>query len=441
MTELNASQILAVARLRAVKMLPYFFDGVYALIFVEKVDHGTLSVTARGVCFYDPATVIKWGVENTAGVLLHEVGHVLRKHHLRVEALGIPATEDNARIINICEDAEIDDDLIPAKIPHPKSHPLIDPVNLPHKDDDKKHTRGQLFETYWDNWPVDKKGAKQQSGFFGKGTGCGGCAGNPVPGEPIDGTHEGKGRSDAELERVRHQVAEKIQAHMHTHGQGSVPGGWEVWAGEIIMPATISWRDELSTIVGQACAVVAGDQNYAYDRPNRRQWALGMGDGFPIRPRMVSHIPKVDLAFDTSGSMLDGVALPAAAAEANGVLDAVGAETRMLACDSKVHTIAIVETIEEILAAMSGGGGTSFVPVFEAIEESGESPDILIFFTDGCGEAPAIPPPYPVIFVEVGRYARRPWVENDYDSEITWGHHIIVPPMDENSENRGLQSL
>ena len=46
-----------------------------------------------------------------------------------------------------------------------------------------------------------------------------------------------------------------------------------------------------------------------------------------------------------------------------------------------------------------GGAGTCFTPVFEYIHEHHQTPNVLIFFTDGEGPAPKIKPPYPVIWM------------------------------------------
>jgi predicted metal-dependent peptidase len=49
----------------------------------------------------------------------------------------------------------------------------------------------------------------------------------------------------------------------------------------------------------------------------------------------------------------------------------------------------------------SGFGGTSFVPVFNYVNEHmGElNPNCLIYLTDGYGDAPDNPPPYPVMWI------------------------------------------
>ena len=47
----------------------------------------------------------------------------------------------------------------------------------------------------------------------------------------------------------------------------------------------------------------------------------------------------------------------------------------------------------------TGGGGTSFIPVFEYIKEKKLHPQVMLYFTDGYGDAPKTAPPYPVIWV------------------------------------------
>jgi predicted metal-dependent peptidase len=64
-------------------------------------------------------------------------------------------------------------------------------------------------------------------------------------------------------------------------------------------------------------------------------------------------------------------------------------------CDAKVHR---VDEVEEALdlnhiraKGAPGGGGTSFVPVFEEIKTMGLTPDALVYLTDGMGSFPTDP--------------------------------------------------
>ena len=47
---------------------------------------------------------------------------------------------------------------------------------------------------------------------------------------------------------------------------------------------------------------------------------------------------------------------------------------------------------------MKGGGGTSFIPVFEYIEKNDLRPDALIYLTDLAGRFPEHEPDFPVIW-------------------------------------------
>jgi predicted metal-dependent peptidase len=46
-----------------------------------------------------------------------------------------------------------------------------------------------------------------------------------------------------------------------------------------------------------------------------------------------------------------------------------------------------------------GGGGTSFEPAFEWVEEQDENPTLFVYLTDMFGSFPEYAPDYPVIWV------------------------------------------
>ena len=55
---------------------------------------------------------------------------------------------------------------------------------------------------------------------------------------------------------------------------------------------------------------------------------------------------------------------------------------------------------ESLEFGFSGGGGTSLIPPFEYVAANlDKNPECLIYFTDGFGPAPILPPDYPVIWV------------------------------------------
>lgn len=72
-------------------------------------------------------------------------------------------------------------------------------------------------------------------------------------------------------------------------------------------------------------------------------------------------------------------------------------------CGNRVDEAEEPEDLIEIRAkGAPGGGGTSFVPVFDEIYNSGLRPDALVYLTDGYGSFPDKAPPYSVIWGSIG---------------------------------------
>jgi predicted metal-dependent peptidase len=102
-------------------------------------------------------------------------------------------------------------------------------------------------------------------------------------------------------------------------------------------------------------------------------------------------------------------------------------EIFLIQCDDEIQKEEhfLVENISEDvpeLVKVRGFGGTSFIPVFERIEElrgEGKKINSLIYLTDGMGLYPQKKPDYPVYFVlpdnGFDRQGRLPgWIERVY---------------------------
>lgn len=55
--------------------------------------------------------------------------------------------------------------------------------------------------------------------------------------------------------------------------------------------------------------------------------------------------------------------------------------------------------IDSPIPTPQGGGGTSFVPFFGAIEKLDKEPAMAVYLTDGYGDFPPSPPDMPVLWV------------------------------------------
>jgi predicted metal-dependent peptidase len=243
-----------------------------------------------------------------------------------------------------------------------------------------------------------------------------------------------RGRSDSEINRIRKQVAKAIQDQATSDGIGSIPGSWKIWADKELEPPKVRWEDAVQRLCRSTYQHRRGLVTYRYDRPSRRQAVFGYGPGVPVIPRMTKPIPRVVFIADTSGSM-GGMGprgrLRPVMSEVKGLFDALGVEMTFGVCDAAMQDIKQVTSIEECLDLLSGGGGTSFVPIFEAVQKMRPKPDLLIIGTDAFGPAPKDPPPnMSTIWLVVNEQENvRPTVDG-VGTPINWGHFIYINPND-----------
>jgi hypothetical protein len=99
---------LSLARLRAARTAPYLASAIAAMRPVAAPGLGTFGVDAGWRLHVDPAMFDQWTLDEVAGVLLHEVSHLLRDHAGRRPPHVDPV------LWNICGDLEINDDLVAA---------------------------------------------------------------------------------------------------------------------------------------------------------------------------------------------------------------------------------------------------------------------------------------------------------------------------------------
>ena len=422
---LTDGQRLSAAILAAEKRFPYFATGFAGLVR-RFAPVGTMAITDTGILLVDPQALLDWTALQAGEVVAHELLHLLRKHAERMNAIPMV----NRKIAGIATDCEINDDLKLENLPE-------DPC-LPAKFSLKN---GLLAEEYYQallqqaQKQAKKSGGEPQDGDGdgepqpGKGKAdvargkCGsGSGGEAVEGEP-EGAAGAKGRSAADLDRIRRDVAEAVQAHIAQKGRGSVPGGILVWSEAELQPPKIRWQDQLRRAVRANVATIAGRVDYTRVRFARRQAAVGavaraMGGRAPLMPALCAPRPRVAFGVDTSGSMGTDE-LRRAVSEAQGCLKALGVPITFLACDADVHGAPKeIKSAAELVANLKGGGGTDFRPIFEAVEKLRPRVDLFVFVTDGMGPAPAeAPKGFDSIWVLVGECASAP---------CTWGKQVVI---------------
>lgn len=387
--ELNSAEVRLVtaARLVAVDHAPYLAHALFTARPVAAEGLGTFAVDRGWRLYLDPARLADWGPSLAGGVLVHEVGHLVRAHAERADAFG--ADYDHQRW-GVAADVAINDDLLAAGIPLPAG--ALVPAMLGLEE-------GGIEEAYYAALARKAQHLICRSGGAGE-TGCGSGAGDPTaawelpPDDPV-----APGLSPADATITRRRVAEAVREYVARKSRGEVPGGWERWADRTLAGPTIPWRRVLASAVRRAIAHAAGCHDYCYRRPGRRR-IPGI-----VTPAMRRPLVSVAVVVDTSGSMGQSE-LDAALAEVRGVIRAAGIASQhvcVLACDAAVGATSRVRRVEEV--RLVGGGGTDMRVGIAAADGSRPRPDVVVVLSDGYTPWPERPTRAQLVLTIIGDQA------------------------------------
>ena len=178
------------------------------------------------------------------------------------------------------------------------------------------------------------------------------------------------------------------QAARQAAGMGRLPG--EVARLFLArQEAAADWRQILRRFVTRNAV-----SDYSWSPPNRRCVHLGL----PLPSPRNESLPDIVLAVDCSGSVEQAL-LDRFCAELSGVLEAYDARITAMLCDCAVREKRTLTRLDlPVRLSVTGGGGTDFRPVFEAVEREGLSPACLIYLSDMQCDRFGSEPPYPVLW-------------------------------------------
>ncbi len=166
-----------------------------------------------------------------------------------------------------------------------------------------------------------------------------------------------------------------------------------------LLQPQLPWRMLLARYM-----TMQGREDFNYTRPARRE-------GDAILPSLRSAHVDVIVGVDTSGS-ISQPEMDQFLSEVDAIKGQMKARITLLPCDVQLASGApwTFEAWEQVQlpAKIQGGGGTSFVPVFEWVEKQTIWPDLLLYFTDAQGTFPEQEPAYAVLWVVKGK-AKVPW--------------------------------
>lgn len=410
----QAHEILMAARVKAMVARPYFSRALCAVKLTEKPGIGTMACDPYWRVYYDPVTVRMWGVADTAVGLLHEISHLLQRHHARAKAMGV-TNADHERA-NIAQDCAINGCLLHSE---DRGLKLLATDLVPAK---YKLPAGLTWEEYFALLQQQQQAQSKPQNGQGTPRNCGsGATGVPQPWEdapPVEGEDGGEGGlTPVEVLGVISATAAAVREA--SKSRGSVPGAWATWAGGVDAKPQVRWQTVLQRAVRSAVRYVAGANDYTYSRPSRRANPAST----LVMPALRSPIVNVAAIVDTSASMAHGDTR-AALAEVAAVCKLVGTPVRVLSVDAAVHSDQAVTSVRQV--KVLGGGGTSMnAGIRHVVKTRRQQPvDVLIVLTDGGTDFPSradVPRDVHLIYVLIGRDA-----EGARPSVPAWAQAVVV---------------
>jgi predicted metal-dependent peptidase len=205
---------------------------------------------------------------------------------------------------------------------------------------------------------------------------------------------QGEPATPTEMEKIKVQWTQALEdaTRQHLREHGTLPGTLANTIAKI-KESKIDYRQVLHQFVTDICRA-----DYSYQKPHKAYLQRGI-----YMPTLYSkEIGTLAIASDVSGSTYGKV------------YDAICGNMQALICDVKpaLTYVMYVDTIVQKVVEFSaydipkfeylGGGGTSFKPAFEYLEEHGIEPAALIYLTDMYGDFPDTEPSYPVLWIQVG---------------------------------------
>lgn len=386
-----ANLLFAAGRIKSLEVQPYYEKALLSLIPVETNRVQTLAVDSSWRVYYNPDYISGITLDELAGVILHEVNHVVRGHLERYQKLVIKNPEN----WNIATDVVINEELwksgvkLPSEVISKKTLENMG-VNLGGEKDFfpesiyKRLTEGELSR---DLTPQTKPGGADQGdgedepgSEQGEGNNedenhpvdCGSIT-DGIPRSYEDASREGFSESDKDV--VLQEVFEDIMEYERGN-PGKTPRGLLREVKNRLNP-TEDWLGIILKKVNNKISYKSGLKDYSYSRPSRRNTNSSI-----IMPSMRgSEKVNVYVIIDTSGSM-SLRDLQRAISEVQEIMSLNRGNVFVISCDTKATEALRSDDIESV--NLVGGGGTDMVKAIKSAEDNEtDKPDVIVVFTDG----------------------------------------------------------
>jgi predicted metal-dependent peptidase len=368
----------ATRKFGAIAGLPWLGAALQVFRPRESAEVPSMRIDRTGLLEYSAAWVLATPLAAVEYVLLHFALHLVLDHAGRASAIG----QLDAARWNLAADLEVDGML--DQVHHLRGQaPADTPARLPAARGLPLNRPAEWYYAELEQPPEDPPDHPPPAM-------AGGC-GDGADGQHPAGSTTEQGIHEVRMAAMRLTVEEAMQTALgDRYLAGTVPGALREWVQLRRAPAQVSWQSVVARVLADRAHAGGGYDDWAYDRPSRKQGVVGYAPGSPLLPRGVSSAPKILLAIDTSGSMGEGQ-FAAILNELQSLCAHAAEGVEVVTFDTSIHDHwhGVVDAGQLVREGLQGRGGTDFTEVFGLARRA--RPSLLVVATDGYGPCPPAP--------------------------------------------------
>lgn len=381
------------AKFRLYNASPFWGSIIFNLPVVEDDKTPTLGVDGERL-FYNKKFWDSYNKEPRIqlGLLCHEIGHLFLGHlwrrKNRDEVVIDPMTGQMFLLWNLAGDIVINNMIL--------ANPSFKlPRQCPR---DNKYLNWSTEQVYED---LKKRAKNNSGGGKGKNGEGGAYILDMAKNEICDKSkHNKKGKANSKKQKEMEAKWKQIgkQALTHAKSKGETPMGMERFFQEL--EPKEDWRQILLSYV------LPFSNDYSFNPTDRRF----LDEDFRLPD--IQQGEKIDwlaIGIDTSGS-IGQQELNAFISEIKAIMSSFDkVKVKLTFCDAQATPFVELDEFDAKNIKPVGGGGTSFIPVFDLIKKEQNDPVALLYFTDLMGDFPSKPPLYDTIWINTTPQSNPPF--------------------------------
>lgn len=375
---MNADILLTKAKSQLTSKYPYF--GMLASRLKHEENENIRSYASNGKRFlYNPIFVESCSIEELSFVLTNCVMHHILAHSQR-------KLKRKGFLWQLATDFAINNLLFKNGIKIPNGANFDKKYKNMYAEEIYEELKKERIEAGFDAYEDDIKENEQEETEENKFT-------------KVKNIEENLDERDEEQWEYASTLAKEVAIR-----KSLMPLGFERLAKKVVAQ-NIDWKFELYNAINRHMR-----NNYAFMPPNKKH----LYRGFAL-PSLTSDTLSLIVAIDTSGSIQEEI-LGAFIEEFKTIMQNFPAvNIELLIADAKVHAHYSFRGAEDMDFVLKGGGGTDYRPVFEYIDANFPMSSMLLYFTDGEGIFPRIPPSYEVL-----------WALSNKKERIPFGRALVI---------------